>query len=197
MNILFKKEHFLVLIFFVFLPFWMYAQSVYQLKPNDHEAVFFTAENFQIKAYGKTDVSEILQITINKLKTEKNFGIIFIPEGKYLISKTIYVPKAIRLIGFGAKRPEFILGENTPGFQQEQNYMFWFTDRIVEENREPRDAGAGTFYSAISNIDFRIEKGNPMAVALRTHFAQHGFVSHCNFQIGEGFAGIYDLGNEI
>ncbi len=67
----------------------------------------------------------------------------------------------------------------------------------MEEGQKPRDAGAGTFYSAISNIDFRIEKGNPKAIALRTHFAQHSFVNHCNFYIGDGYAGIYDLGNEI
>ncbi|MBN2806523.1 MAG: hypothetical protein JXR22_07670 [Prolixibacteraceae bacterium] len=167
------------------------------MKPNDPGAVYFTAEHFQIKADGTTDVSDELQKAINKLKTNQNFGILFIPEGKYLISKTIYVPKAIRLIGYGEKRPEFILGAKTQGYQVEQNYMFWFIDRLVEEGQEPRDAGAGTFYSAISNIDFRIEEGNPKAIALRTHFAQHGFVSHCNFYIGDGLAGIYDLGNEI
>ena len=55
----------------------------------------------------------------------------------------------------------------------------------------------GTFYSAISNVDFRIEKGNPGAVAIRSHFAQHSFISHCDFNIGDGLAGIYDVGNEI
>src|SRR5665648_788852 len=75
--------------------------SVYQKKPNDTEAIFFTAENFDIKADGKMDVSDALQAAINKLKTEKSFGILFIPEGKYRITKTIYVPAAIRLIGYG------------------------------------------------------------------------------------------------
>ncbi|MDX2430958.1 MAG: glycosyl hydrolase family 28-related protein [Bacteroides sp.] len=173
------------------------AQSVYNQKPDDKEALHFTSEAFKIKADGKHDVSEALQFAINKLKKEKNFGVLFIPEGKYLISKTIYVPKAIRIIGYGENRPEFILGKSTTGYQNENNYMFWFTNGLVEEDQEPRDAGAGTFYSAISNIDFRIEKGNPKAIALRTHFAQHSFVSHCNFYIGDGYAGIYDLGNEI
>ena len=172
-------------------------QSVYDQKPEDAEALFFTSEAFDIKADGRQDVSEALQLAINKLKEEKNFGVLFIPEGKYLISKTIYVPKAIRLIGYGKNRPEIILGKHTAGFQDENNYMFWFTNNLVEEGQQPRDAGAGTFYSAISNIDFRIEKGNPKAIALRTHFAQHSFVSHCNFYIGDGYAGIYDLGNEI
>ena len=163
------------------------AQSVYNQKPNDQNALYFTPEAFKIKANGKNDVSEALQLAINTLKKEKNFGILFIPEGKYLISKTIYIPKAIRLIGYGKNRPEFILGKNTPGFREEQSYLFWFTSNLVEDGEEPKDATAGTFYSAISNIDFRIDKGNPKAVALRTHFAQHSFVSHCNFYIGDGY----------
>ena len=183
------------------LSFWcaiaLNGQSVYTQKPEDSSAMYFLPGEFDFKADGKTDVSEALQSAVNKVAEEQGFGILFLPEGKYLISKTIYVPRAIRIIGYGKNRPEIILGKNTPGFQDEQNYMFWFTNNLVAGDQQPRDAGAGTFYSAISNIDFRIEKGNSKAVALRTHFAQHCFVSHCNFYIGEAYAGIYDLGNEI
>ena len=178
--------------------------SMYTQKPNDEEAFYFTPENFGIKADGKTDVSDALQGAINKLKTEKNFGILFIPEGKYLISKTIYIPTAIRLIGYGKNRPEIILAKNSPGYQQEvatdkgkAKYMFWFTSSMVEEGQTPRDAGASTFYSAMSNINLRIEDGNPYAVALRTHYAQHSFVSHINFYTGKGKAGLFDVGNEM
>ena len=100
------------------------AQSVYTRMPEDPEALYFTPEAFEIRADGKQDVSEALQLAINKLKQEKNFGVLFIPEGKYLISRTIYVPGAIRLIGYGNNRPEFILAKNSAGYQDEQNYMF-------------------------------------------------------------------------
>ncbi len=70
--------------------------------------------------------------------------------------------------------------KNSPGFQQEvpndkgkATYMFWFTSNMVEEGGQIQDAGASTFYSAMSNINLKIEDGNPHAVALRTHFAQH------------------------
>ena len=116
--------------------------SIYTLKPNDPEAFYFTPENYQIKADGKMDVSDALQAAINQVKKEKNFGILFIPEGKYKISKTIYVPGSIRLIGYGKKRPEFILAKNSPGFQEEvsidkgkANYMFWFTSSLVEKGK--------------------------------------------------------------
>ena len=65
--------------------------------------------------------------------------------------------------------------------------------RAGTRGQEASDAGAGTFYSAVSNVDFRIDKGNPQAVAIRAHFAQHGFINHCDIRIGSGKAGMYDL----
>lgn len=179
-------------------------KSVYTQKPDDPEAFYFTPENYHIKADGKTDVSKALQTAINQVKKERNFGILFIPEGKYKISKTIYIPGAIRLIGYGKKRPEFILAKNSPGFQEEvpddkgkARYMFWFTGGLVEEGKPVRDANPSTFYSALSNIDLRIEDGNPYAVALRTHYAQHSFINHVCIHIGKGKAGLFDIGNEL
>lgn len=75
--------------------------------------------------------------------------------------------------------------------------MFWFTGAVVKEGEKPRDAGASTFYSAMSNINLRIEDGNPHAVALRTHFAQHSFISYVAVYIGKGKAGLFDVGNEL
>lgn len=178
--------------------------SFYTQKPNDPEAVYFTPDKFDIQADGKKDVSDELQKAINQVKSEKNFGIVFIPEGTYAISKTIYVPAAIRLIGYGNKRPMIVLSKNSQGYQiadstdkGKAKYMIWFTGGIVQSGGRVRDAGAGTFYSALSNIDLRIEKGNPAAVALRTHFAQHSFISHCDIWAGDGKAGLFDVGNEM
>ncbi|WP_239060748.1 glycoside hydrolase family 55 protein [Bacteroides sp. 519] len=179
-------------------------ESVYTMRPNDAGAVYFTSDNYPITADGKTDVSQHLQEAINKLKLEQNFGIIFIPEGTYKITRTIYIPAAIRLIGYGQKRPMFVLAKNSPGYQQpvendkgKAKYMFWFTGGVVKDENNVNDANAGTFYSAMSNIDLKIEDGNPHAVALRTHFAQHSFVSYMNVYIGKGKAGLYDVGNEM
>ena len=178
--------------------------SVYTQKPADTEAVYFTPENFGIKADGSMDVSDALQKALNRVKEQYNFGIVFLPEGTYKISKTIHIPNAVRLIGYGSKRPLVFLAKNSPGYQEEvsddkgkANYMFWFTGDIVRPGETPRDAGAGTFYSAISNVDLKIEDGNPHAVALRTHFAQHSFVSNVDIWIGKGKAGLFDVGNEM
>ena len=176
---------------------WQGGRSVYTQKPEDPGAIFFTPEEFGFKADGKSDVTDALQAAIDKVKSEMNFGILFIPQGEYRISRTVTIPNAVRIIGYGAKRPVFYLAKDTPGFQGEApKYMFWFTGGPNVEGRQPQDAGAGTFYSAFSNVDVRIDKGNPAAVAIRSHFAQHSFINHCDFSIGDGFAGIYEVGNE-
>ena len=130
--------------------------SFYQKRLQDSDAVYFTAENYHIKADGSMDVSDALQQAITDLKTNHNFGVLFIPEGTYLVSKTIYVPQAVRLIGYGKKRPVIILAKNSSGFQQPDStdkgkakYMFWFTSSLPQPGKKINDAGAGTFYSAM------------------------------------------------
>lgn len=180
------------------------SKSFYQQRLDDEDAAYFTPEKFRITNDGKTDVSDELQRAINEVKTNFNFGIVFIPEGTYKISKTIYIPTAVRVIGYGKERPIFVLADNAPGFQQEYphdkgnaKYMFWFTSSIPKEGQPIPDAGASTFYSAMSNVDIKIGEGNPFAVALRTHFAQHSFISHVDIYAGNGKAGMFDVGNEM
>jgi len=179
-------------------------KSFYQDKLDDPDAIYFTPTNFKITADGKTDVSDALQQAISDVKTKHNFGILFIPEGKYLISKTIFVPQAVRLIGYGKNRPQIILAKNSPGFQVPDStdkgkakYMFWFVSSLSKPGEPVHDAGAGTFYSALSNINLKIEDGNPNAVALRAHFAQHSFIAHADITIGNGKAGLFDVGNAM
>jgi hypothetical protein len=178
--------------------------SFYQKRLQDSDAVYFTPENYHIKADGSMDVSDALQQAIADQKTQHNFGIVFIPEGTYLISKTIYVPQAIRLIGYGKKRPVIILAKNSLGFQQPDStdkgkakYMFWFVSSLPQPGKRINDAGAGTFYSAMSNINLQIDDGNPYAVAIRAHYAQHSFISHVDINTGNGKAGMFDVGNEM
>ena len=81
-----KKLNTIILILLGMICTQLYAvqlNSIYPLKPNDSEAFYFTPENYPIKADGKMDVSDALQAAINQVKKEKNFGILFIPEGKY------------------------------------------------------------------------------------------------------------------
>ncbi len=194
---------------------WYGKESVYQAKFDDSMGIFFTQEEFPELQNGGEDVSGILQDAIDRLVSEQSYGNLYIPEGEYPLKKTVKIPPAVRLIGYGKKRPVFVLPKETAGFEgiateQEKkdtdtflsgypgaNYMIWFIGEKDTRKEEFRDANAGTFYSALSNIDFRIEEGNAGAICIRAHFAQHGFISHCHFDLKGGLAALYEVGNEM
>jgi len=68
--------------------------SFYPSRLEDPEAVTFSPGAFPIKADGKTDVSDALQAAIHQVKTRFGFGIVFVPEDRYLITKTITIHHA-------------------------------------------------------------------------------------------------------
>lgn len=172
-------------------------ESIYTGYIHDEQAVYFSAEAFGIKNDGSEDVSEALQDAINQVHRTMKYGILFIPEGTYKISKTIYIWKGIRLIGYGKNRPVFLLDKNTDGFRDEKKYLFHFLHDKPKEGRPIQDANAGTFYSGMRNINIRIAEGNPAAIAVRFHVAQHSFLSYMDFYLNNGNTGIKDIGNEI
>src|SRR5580692_6504619 len=179
-----------------------FAASTYPQRLDDPGAVYLTPQEFHVHGDGQQDDSEAVQAAIDKLQSSKGEGIVFIPQGRYRISRTIYLWPGVRLIGYGPQQPVFVLGENTPGYQDGIAYMFFFagarprpqgapgsprfsyhpppTPRgvVPRPSRDVPDANPGTFYSAISNVDFEIDPGNAGAVAIRFHAAQHAFLSH-------------------
>ena len=78
------------------------SSSVYTQKPDDPEAFYFTPENYAFKADGKSDVTEAIQEAINQVKREKNFGILFLPDVKYRISRDILFVTTARSV-YGIK----------------------------------------------------------------------------------------------
>jgi sugar lactone lactonase YvrE len=193
-----------------------FAASIYATRLDDPSAVYLSAEEFHVHGDGREDDSAAVQAAIDKVQSSKGEGIVFVPQGRYRLTRTIYLWPGVRLIGYGSQRPVFVLGENTPGYQDGIAYMFFFagarpgpeggsrsgyhpppTPRgVVPPSRNVPDANPGTFYSAISNVDFEIGPGNAGAVAIRFHAAQHSFLSHIDFSIGSGFAGVHEVANE-
>jgi hypothetical protein len=171
------------------------ASSYYSAHLDDPKAIYLTQENFAVKGDGIADDSAVLQQAINQIQEKTNQGILFVPPGRYRLSRTVYIWPGIRLIGFGPARPAFVLAANTPGFQQGPSYMLFFAGARPIADAPPPDANPGTFYSAISNIDIEIQDGNPGAVGVRARYAQHCFLAHMDFHIGSGLAGIHDGGN--
>jgi len=186
--------------------------SAFTTRLDDSRAVALTGA----VGDGKADDSAAIQAAIDKAQADRGEGIVFIPEGRYRVTRTLYVWPAVRMIGWGAHRPVFVLGDNTPGFSRGVADMVFFAGAkpnparanrpffrvpfavpgTVPPNSDMPDANPGTFYSALSNIDFEIGKGNAGAVGIRFHGAQHDYLSHIDFHIGSGLAGLNQVANE-
>lgn len=165
---------------------------------------------------GQADDTAAIQAAIDAAAASKiGEGIVFLPSGRYRISRTLAMWPGVRLFGVGKSRPVIVLGPNTPGFGEGLGTMVIFTGfnpnrptpngqpfkvpvpplGSVPFNDKIADANSGTFYSAMSNVDFEIGDGNAGAVGIRFHTAQHAYLSHMDFRIGSGLAGVYQVGN--
>ena len=182
-------------------PLLLAAQSAFPLRPDDPRAVYLENGAFGAAADGKGDDTAAIQAAIDRVQETTGQGIVFVAEGKYRVSRTIHLWTGIRLIGFGAHRPVFVLGVNTPGFQEGHEflgtgrYMLQFATQRPAPGEPVVDANEFTFYSGISNLDFEIGAGNPAAIAVRFHVAQHSFLQHMRFKVGDGRAALEDVGN--
>ncbi len=185
----------------VLSPGLLNAASFYSVRLDDPAAVYLTRPEFPVNGDGVGDDAPALQQAIDKVASSTGAGILFIPKGTYRLAKTVYVWPGVRLIGYGNSRPIFTLAENTPGFQEgTDKYMFFFSGgRGFGRNAggPPQDGNPGTFYSAMSNIDIEIGLGNPAAVGVRFHVAQHCYLAHIDLRLGSARAGLEDIGNEV
>jgi hypothetical protein len=84
------------------------AASVFITRVDDPAAVYVTAQDFGVKGDGRTDDTAGIQAAIDKAAT-MNGGIVFVPSGRYRLTRTIFVWRAVRVIGYGATRPVFVL----------------------------------------------------------------------------------------
>ena len=178
--------------------------SVFQSMPNDPRAIKVVAVGD-----GKADDTAAIQAAIDQASNKGHGGIVFLPSGRYRITRSILIPLAVRVYGFGPTRPVFVLAKDTPGFQKGVGTMVVFMGgdqynvgkvpvpvaSAVPYSETVRDANSSTFYSVLSNVDFEIGDGNPGAAAVRQRTAQHSNLSHIDFRLGSGFAGIYNVGN--
>jgi hypothetical protein len=173
------------------------AASYYTSKPPDPAAVVVEPGRDGVHGDGVADDTEALQRAIDAVQSARGQGVVLVAEGRYRLTGTVYVWPAIRVIGYGTRRPALVLGASTPGFSDPSapRYMLFFAGRRPSDGSQPPDANPGTFYSALSNVDLEIGESNPGAVGVRARYAQHCFTSHVEFRIGSGLAGIHEGGN--
>ncbi len=169
--------------------------SVYPLRLEDPAAVYFEPERFPTLAAGG-DVTALLQDAIDGIAEAGTFGILYVPSGTYLLSDTVYVWKGVRIIGYGPTRPRFVLEDASLGFDgSEPKHLFHFADDMPTAGEPIESANPGTFYSALANVVIALGEDNPGAVGVRAHFAQHCFINHVRFEIGDALAGLQKVGN--
>ncbi len=160
------------------------AASLITTRLDDPKAVYLSAAEFGAKGDGVADDSAAIQAAIDK--AANGGDILFVPPGRYRLTRTIYAWPGVRIFGYGETRPVFVLGANTPGFQTGVGVMVMFTGAranlgapaspggggrgfrvpfppvgTVPPNASIADAGPGTFYSAMSNVDFEIGERKP------------------------------------
>ncbi len=167
------------------------SQSVFTLRPDDPKAVYVTPSG------PDTDQSSTLQAAIDHLQQTTHHGVVFVAAGRYRIEHTVHVWAGIRLIGYGAHRPVFLLPPHSADFQSSpDHYMLWYTDERTPPAQSIADASEFTFYSGLSNIDFELGADNAAAVAIRFNVAQHSFVTHADFNLGSAKAALEAIGNQ-
>jgi hypothetical protein len=59
---------------------------------------------------------------------------VFVPAGRYTMTRSVFLWPGVRLIGYGATRPVFVLPPNTPGFQKGMGVMVMFTGLTPHEH---------------------------------------------------------------
>jgi hypothetical protein len=186
-----------------------WATSVFTSRPDDPAAVYVDPPDAQAGA----DHTAVLQAALDRAGASPMGGIVFVPSGRYRLTRTLIVWRGVRVVGYGATRPVLVLPERTPGFHTGIGLMVRFTSAGPGSVRRPGaarvpfpppglvpsaeipDANQGTFYSSMMNIDVEIGEGNPAAVAIRFHVAQHGVLAHMDFHTGSGLAALTDIGN--
>jgi sugar lactone lactonase YvrE len=178
--------------------------SFFPVAPDEPRTV-----TVKVKGDGRTDATAAIQQALDAARDKGGHGLVFLPSGRYRLSRSIIVPPGVRLYGVGPTRPVLLLAPNTPGFQKGVSTLVVFgggdqynvgdvpvpVPTIVPRDKVVRDANSGTFYSSMSNVDVEIGAGNPAAAAVRFRMAQHAFLSHMDFRLGTAFAGVYQAGN--
>jgi hypothetical protein len=165
------------------------------------------------KGDGVADDSDALQQAIDSAANKGAGGVVFLPPGRYRISKSMLIPIAVRVYGVGKTRPVLVLAPNTPGFQKGVANMVIFTGTdtynigavaMPVPGAVPFSASRGRPCATPTRrpstrrcrtSTSRSATAIPAASGVRMHTAQHSNLSHIDFRMGSGLAGVYQVGN--
>ncbi|SDJ55607.1 glycosyl hydrolase family 28-related protein [Streptomyces indicus] len=190
-------------------------RSIHTSRPPDPAAVLLGSPGYEVHADGVGDDTAAVQAALDEasrrgqanglgdiLLGARDFpkgdggGVVLVPEGSYRLTSRVTVPDSVRVIGYGRRRPLFVLAAHTPGYADgTPREMFGFLRRPV--GGPVSYANNDTFGSGLINLDLRIEPGNPDALAVRFGGAQLCVLQDLDIEVGEGLAGIDHNANLI
>jgi hypothetical protein len=184
--------------------------SVYTVMPQDDGAVLLGSEEFPVHGDGVGDDTAVIQAAIDEasrrggenwlgnivapargLGVGDGGGLVFVPEGRYRVSARINLHASVRVIGFGAERPEFYVAPETPAYGSgEPEFVFAATRRPVDFSGEVSFGNNDTFGTGLVNVDLSVGAGNPDAIGVRFSGAQMFLLQDVDIDMGDGYAGI-------
>jgi hypothetical protein len=85
------------------------ASSALTSRLDDPKAVYLETPAFDVHGDGIADDSAAIQQAIDRAAGNPWEGIVFVPSGRYRLTRTLYVWAGVRIYGYGPMRPVFVL----------------------------------------------------------------------------------------
>ena len=93
---LMKRPRLLLLVVSLAISSPVFAASVFTTRPDDPAAVYVTPQDFGVRGDGATDDAGGIQAAVDKAAASFGGGIVFLPSGRYRVTRTICVWSGVR-----------------------------------------------------------------------------------------------------
>src|SRR5260370_23196232 len=91
------------------LSSFLFASSYYPARIGDAKAIYLANKSFPVQGDGVADDSDAIHQAINIVQETTNQGILFVPAGRYRLTKTLYIWPRLPLTWFVTSRPVVVL----------------------------------------------------------------------------------------
>jgi len=181
--------------------------SIITARPPDARLV--DAAQFGAVGDGIADDTDALQRAVNATYgaglpdcTQPGARLVALEGGgrRYRVTAPLRLWIWVRLIGYGASRPQLVLAERTPGYGNSSSPLplvlaLDFAPGSPACAFNPSDGGNTAFGEGVLNVDVAVGAGNPGAVGVRNRAAQGGVLRDMRFDLApDALAGVMSPG---
>ncbi|HEY3398668.1 MAG TPA: glycosyl hydrolase family 28-related protein [Armatimonadota bacterium] len=169
-------------------------------EPRYHREHYKIVTDFGAVGDGVADDTQAIQDAIDYHAGslgDKHAGIVFFPAGTYKLSDSLLLWKGMHLLCDPQAKATLILPAATPGFAGEVKAMIQLTcgsDQDVTDHTHYRTGHGGlnwVFHTALRNLDFIIEEGNPAAVVAWWWADHDASIEHSHLLLKSGRAAVW------